>query len=179
VTRRLRALICIATAFVVLTAGECEIGDIGNILARPGTITVTNTGDTETAVVAILADDVKSYPTLASGSSASVKTNVGGAYQVRVVMTPENAQRYRDNLNSLKQLVQKQVDGTATTQEKTRLFSDLAGINAAIKALEQANAAGCSGNLALSPDEALTASATIAWVPQAGAGFWDTTCPSN
>jgi hypothetical protein len=178
VSRRTLRLFALAAAFVLLTAGECEIGDIGSLLDKPGTISVTNTG-TEVAVVAILAEDVKSYPTLASGSTASVDTNVGGPYDVRVVMTPENAQRYRENLDSLKQLVQKQVDGTASTQEKTRLFSDLAGINAAIRALEQANAAGCSGDITLSQEETVSVTAAVRWVPQSGAGFWDIICGSN
>ena len=169
---------CIAVAFVVLSAGECELSSLGDILDKPGNIVVTNAG-TEIAVVAIIADDVKSYPTLAGGATASAETNVGGQYQVRVVMTPENTQRYREDLVSLKQIVSKLVDGTLTTQEKTRLFSQLAGINAAIAALEQANAAGCSGVISLNQDNAETVNANVRWVPQSGAGFWDATCGSN
>lgn len=178
-SRPLVRVVALAMAFVLLSAGECDISDLGDFLARPGTITVLNTGDTETAVVAILADDVKSYRVLAPDSAVAVKTNVGGSYQVRVVMTPESTQIYRQNLASLKQLVQKQVDGTATTQEKIRLFSDLAGINAAIAALEQANAAGCSGTITLSADEPVSVKAAVRWVPQGVAGFWDANCPSE
>jgi hypothetical protein len=175
VTRRPRALLCIAIAFFTLSAGECELGDI---LPRPGRIVVTNTG-TEPAVVAIIAPDVKSYPTLAGGASASVSTNTGGQYEVRVVMTPENTQRYRAELLALRTAVEKLVDGSLTSEEKTRLFITLAGIKAAILALEQANAAGCSGRIELSQDTEGTVNATVQWVPQSGAGFWDTTCGSG
>lgn len=174
-TRRPRALLCIAVAFITLSAGECELG---GIVDEPGRIVVTNTG-TEPAVVAIIAPDVKSYPTLAGGGTASVSTNTGGEYQVRVVMTPENTQRYRADLSELKAVVQKLVDGSLTTEEKTRLFSRLAGINAAIAALEQANAAGCGGRIELEPDGPETVNATVQWVAQGGAGFWDTTCGST
>jgi hypothetical protein len=176
VSRRAVRLLALAAAFCILVAGDCEI-DL-ELLNKPGTIVVTNIG-TEVAVVAILADDVKSYPTLAGGASASVETNVGGAYRVRVVMTPENTQAYRQGLAELRGLVEKQISGSASPVEKTRLFLDLAGIKAAIQALEQANAAGCSGRIKTSVDEAASVIATVNWVPQGGAGFWDTTCGSN
>lgn len=176
--RRLRSLVCICLAFVLLSAGECDLSSLGKILDKPGRMVVTNTG-TELAVVAIIASDVKSYPTLAGGASASAETNVGGQYDVRVVMTPENTQRYRQDLLSLKQVVAKLVDGSLSTEEKTYLFSHLAGLNAAIAALEQANAAGCSGTITLNRDNAQTVNATVAWVRQTGSGFWDATCGSN
>ena len=178
-TKRLSGPVIALVVFAIVSGGECELSEIGDIPQEPGTIAVWNAGDTEVAVVAILADDVKSYPTLAPGSTAAVKTNVGGAYQVRVVMTPENVQAYRENLNALKQLVQKQIDGSATSAEKARLFTDLAGINAAIRALEQANAAGCSGTIKLKEDQAVSVTASVRWVAQGGAGFWDTNCPSE
>lgn len=174
-TLRPRALACIALLFVTLSAGECELGEI---LPRAGRIVVTNTG-TEPAVVAIIGPDVKSYPTLAGGGSASVTTNTGGPYEVRVVMTPENAQRYRTELLALRAAVEKLVDGSLTSVEKTNLFLNLAGIKAAIVALEQANAAGCSGRIELGQDAAETVNATVAWVAQSGAGFWDATCGST
>lgn len=133
---RLRALILNAVAFFGSSAAECDLRSLGEILDKPGQIVVTNAGD-QVAVVAIIADDVKSYPTLAGGATSSAETTVGGRYQVRAVMTPENAQRYRDDLLSLIQIVSKLVDGSLMTEEKTRLFSQLAGINAAIAALEQ------------------------------------------
>ena len=177
-TKRLRLVIFGVLAFVLLSAGDCDFSSLGGILDKPGRIVVTNTG-TEVAVVAIIADDVKSYPTLAGGATASAETNVGGAYQVRVVMTPENTARYRQDLVSLKQIVTKFVDGAATTEEKTQLFAKLAGINAAIAALEQSNAAGCSGRIELNQDNAEIVNATVTWVTQSGAGFWDSTCGSN
>jgi hypothetical protein len=176
--KRLRVVVGAVLAFVLLSAGECEFSSLGDILDKPGRIVVSNVG-TETAVVAIIANDVKSYPTLAGGATASVETNVGGAYQVRVVMTPENTQRYREDLVSLKQIVQQFVDGAASTDEKTRLFAKLAGINAAIAALEQTNAAGCSGNIEINQDNPEIVNATVTWVRQSGAGFWDTTCGST
>jgi hypothetical protein len=165
-------------AFALLTAGECSIGDLGDILDEPGTINVTNVGS-EIAVIAILTDDVKSYPTLAGGSSASVKTNVGGAYQVRVVMTPESTAAYRENLTSLRQLVEKQLARTATSAERVQLFIDLAGIKASIQALENQNAAGCSGRIKLEADTKTSVTATVSWMASSGAGFWDTTCGSS
>jgi hypothetical protein len=164
---------------VTLTAQECEMGDLGGVLNKPGSITVTNAGDTEIAVVAIVADDVRSYPTLASGQSATVETNVGGKYQVKVVMTPENAAAYRAELSSLRKLVENQLGGTSDTVEKTRLFLDLAGIKAAIQALENERGAGCSGRIQLSTEEAVSVSATVAWSATEGRRYWDVTCGSS
>lgn len=171
-------LMALAAAFALLAGGECNIGDLGNILDVPGTITVTNIG-TEPAVIAILADDVKSYPTLASGSSATVQTNVGGAYRLSVVMTPENAATYRANLLSLRQLVERAIAGSSDPVEKTRLFLDLSGIKIAIQSLSNANAAGCSGRIKLDADEQTEVVATVNWVTSTGTGFWDLTCGSN
>jgi hypothetical protein len=176
--RRMRTMVCATVAFALLSAGECDIGDVGGLLNERGTISVTNTG-TEAAVVAVLAAEVKSYPTLAAGASASVETNVGGQYEVRVVMTPENAQRYREDLFALRRSVEKLIDGSLTSQEKVELFTKLAGIKAAIQALEQSKVAGCNGRIELNQDEAETVTATVQWVPQGGAGFWDATCGSN
>ncbi|HWH24031.1 MAG TPA: hypothetical protein VNW68_03950, partial [Candidatus Limnocylindria bacterium] len=124
-------------------------------------------------------DDVKSYPTLAAGQLASIQTNVGGRYEVRVVMTPENTQRYRDNLATLRSLVEREIDGSASAAERIRLFLDLVGIKAAIRALESSNAAGCSGRIKLAADEDTDVIATVNWVATSGAGFWDATCGSN
>lgn len=168
-------MLFIGIAFVSLSAGECELGDLIN---QPGTIVVTNVG-TEPAVVAIIAADVKSYPTLAGGDSATVSTTTGGRYEVRVVMTPENAQRYREELAALRRRVEQLVDGSLSTAEKTQLFSQLAGIKAAINALEQANAAGCGGRIELNQASAEKVNATVRWVSQSGSGFWDATCGSN
>lgn len=164
---------------VALTAEECSMGDLGGLVNKPGTITVTNSGNAESAVIAIISDDVKSYPTLGPGQSASVETNVGGTYQVRVVMTPENAAAYRAELQSLRALVEKQIDGTANAADKTKLFIDLAGVKAAIRALESQNAAGCSGSIRLSTESKATVSATVSWSATSGGGFWDATCGSN
>jgi hypothetical protein len=79
----------------------------------------------------------------------------------------------------MRRSVEKLIDGSASTAEKTQLFINLAGIKAAITALEQANAAGCSGHITLNKDNAEFVSATVNWVPQSGAGFWDTTCGSS
>ena len=164
---------------MALTAEECDLGDLGGVVNRPGTIVVTNVSDGQVAVIAILADDVTSYPTLAAGGSASVETNVGGKYEVRVVMTPENTVTYRAELRSLRSLVEKQIDGTTNPVEKTQLFVDLAGIKAAIEELESQNAAGCSGSITLNTDSAERVSATVRWSPQSGGGFWDATCGSS
>lgn len=176
--KRLRTMTFGVLAFVLLSAGECEITGLGDILDKPGRIVVSNVG-TDVAVVAIIGPDVKSYPTLAGGATASAETNVGGQYEVRVVMTPENTQQYRDDLLALKRDVTKLVDGTLTAAEKTTLFSRLAGIKAAIAALEQANAAGCSGNIEINQDKTEIVNATVAFVRASGGGFWDATCGSN
>lgn len=175
---RLRRALALLAAFVILSGGECEIGSLGEILDRPGSIVVTNVG-IHPAVVAIIAPDVKSYPTLAGGATASVQTNVGGSYQVRVVMAPENAQRYHDDLLALRRSVEKLIDGSLSTAEKTGLFIKLAGIKAAIAALETSGAGGCSGRIELNQDNAQTVNATVGWVDQGASGFWDTSCGSN
>lgn len=177
-TKRLRLVVFGVLAFVLLSAGDCEISGLGDILDKPGQIVVTNTGP-DIAVVAIIASDVKSYPTLASGATASAETNVGGQYEVRVVMTPENTERYRADLIVLKRDIAKLIDGSLSTSEKLTLFARLAGINASIAALEQANAAGCSGVIKLNQDNKETVNATVAFERAAGGGFWDTTCGSN
>ena len=174
-TRRLRSMLFIGIAFVSLSAGECEFE---GILEKSGSIVVTNTG-TEAAVVAIIAADVKSYPTLAGGQRATVSTTTGGTYEVRVVMTPENAERYRADLAVLRGRVEHLIDGSMSPAEKTQLFVQLAGIKAAIAALEQANAAGCSGRIELNTESAETVNATVQWVSQSGSGFWDATCGST
>jgi hypothetical protein len=166
-------------AFVLLSAGDCDISGLGSLINKPGSIRVTNVGATETAVVAIIADDVKSYPTLAPGGAASVETNVGGAYQVIVVMTPENQAAYRQSLLDLRTGVEKLIGGAASSAEKTELFIKLAGIKASIQALENTNAASCSGNIEIKQDEAVSVSATVSWVAQGDSGFWDLTCRST
>ena len=166
-------------AFVLLSAGDCEISGLGDLINEPGKITVTNVGATESAVVAIIAPDVKSYPTVAPGGSASVETNVGGSYQVIVVMTPENRDAYRQSLLDLRASVERLINGSATSDEKVLLFTKLAGIKASIQALENTNAASCSGNIEIKQDEAVTVSATISWVAQGDSGFWDLTCGTS
>jgi hypothetical protein len=173
----IRALLAVMLV-VAFTAEECAM-DLEGIINQPGTITVANAGGAESAVIAILADDVRSYPTLGPGGSATVKTNVGGRYEVRVVMTPENATQYRAELQSLRRLVEKAVDGTADPAEKTKLFVDLAGIKAAIRALESGGGAGCTGQLQLSTEQTTQVSATVSWTPTSGGGFWDVTCGSS
>jgi hypothetical protein len=173
----MRPLILIAAAFVILSAGECEIGDLGQILHRPGEITVTNSGD-EPAVVSIVAPDVKSYPTLVAGATASAQTNVGGQYSVQVVMTPENAAAYRQDLATMRQRVEALISEEPDPTIKTELFVQLAGIKASILALEQGQGAGCSGTIELTRDNAATVNATVTWREQSGAGFWDMTCGS-
>lgn len=177
-TRPLRTLVFAAAAFVILSAGECDISSLGDILDEPGSIAVTNVGQ-EPAVVAISADDVKSYPTLAGGATASAETNVGGRYSVSVVMTPENTQRYRDELATMRRTVEQLIDGSISAADKTQLFIKLAGIKAAISALEVTNAASCSGVINLDRDNAAQVSATVRWETQGAGGFWDLSCGSN
>ena len=176
--RRLRALIAVAVAFVVLSAGDCEIGDLGLTLDKPGRIVVSNTG-TEPAVLAIVADDVKSYPTLASGSTTSVETNVSGQYRVIVAMSPESAVEYRAELMALRSTVEKLLAGSLDSAEKTRLFISLAGIKNAIARLEDPNGASCSGLIELKHQDPETVNATVAFVTQSGSGFWDLACGST
>lgn len=164
---------------VAITAEECDLGAGGGLVNKPGTIIVDNVSTDQTAVVAVIAQDVRSYPTLAAGQTAEVQTNVGGPYQVLVVMTPENTSAYRDELRSLRRLVEKQVDGATDPAEKTQLFIDLAGIKAAIQALEDGNAAGCSGRLTLSTDHEEVVAATVRWSTTSGGGFWSVTCGST
>jgi hypothetical protein len=179
VRRRAWPIVFGVFAFVLLSAGDCEIGDLGALLNKPGRIVVSNAG-TVPAVVTIVAPDVKSYPTLAGGASASVQTNVGGTYDVRVVMTPENASAYRAKLTELRGNVERLISGSLSPVEKTRLFLDLAGIKAAILAFENSgNAAGCSGQIKLGQDEQASVNATVTWVETSGGGFWDSTCSSN
>lgn len=176
--RRLRLILMLAAAFALLSAGECSIGDLGSLLDEPGQITVTNTGS-EPAVLAIVADDVKSYPTLAGGASASVQTNTGGRYEVRVLMTPEGALEYRAELLALRSSVQTLIGGSTDPAEKTRAYAALAGIKAAIQRLDSGSGASCSGNIQLEADEQARVSASVAWLAQSGSGFWDLSCGSS
>jgi hypothetical protein len=178
VSRRLKGLTLIAAAFVILSAGDCEIGDLGQILDKPGEIVVTNNGD-EAAVISITASDVKSYPTLAGGQTASASTNVGGGYQVNVVMTPANAQSYRQDLATMRSRVEALISEELNPSVKTELFLQLAGLKAAILAYEQGQGAGCSGTINLDRENAETVSATVEWREQSGSGFWEITCGSN
>jgi hypothetical protein len=155
---------------VVITVIACD--DLLDL--TPGRLTVTNTGSQNTAVIAVLLDDVKSYPTLGPGASASVGTYVGGTYQIRVVMTPEQAQVYRDDLLALRRLLEIQVDGTASAEEKVQAFVALAGVKASLAAMQASGAAGCSGRI----DPGGTVAASVAWVSRSGAGFWDVSCGS-
>jgi hypothetical protein len=171
--RRVAALLL---AFAVLSAGECSLGDLADLLARPGTITVTNASAAESAVLAITTDDARSYPTLGPGQSATVTTNVSGTYRVSVAMTPENMRAYQLELRALRGLVERQISGDASPVEKTQLFIKLAGIKAAILALEQGNGAGCSGQIKLTTDAAASVRVTVKWVTQGDSGFWDPAC---
>ena len=176
--RRLWPILFGTFAFVLLSAGDCEMSGLGDLINKPGSIVVTNTG-TEPAVVAIIADDVKSYPTLASGASATVATNVGGRYSVSVTMTPEQLLEYRSDLLALRRTVEKLVDGTATNEEKVYAFTSLAGIKAALAQLNSGQGASCGGNITLSQEKAVSVSVAVQWIPQSGAGFWDLTCGSS
>lgn len=165
-------------ALAVLTAGECNIGDLGDILDEPGQIIVTNAG-TEPAVIAIIADDVKSYPTLAGGANASVQTNVGGRYQVIVVMTPESAAVYKAELLELRRNVEKLINGSTDSAVRINAFISLAGIKASIQSFEVGNGASCGGNIKLDADNKRSVNAAVMWVRQSGSGFWDLTCGST
>ena len=171
--RRVVALVGLS-ATVALAAG-CG----GFLFTKPGRITVTNTSNTETAVIAVLGDDFKSYPTLGSGGSASITTEVGGAYEVVVIMSTVDAQVYRNTLQTLKQNVTKVVDGTASNDEKILFFTYLAGINAAISQSEAAGGASCTGRIKVSEGEAASVSAQVVWTSTLGSGFWSLTCGSN
>jgi hypothetical protein len=164
--------------FVLLSAGDCEFSSLGDILNQPGTIVVTNTG-TEPAVVAIIADDVKSYPTLVGGVSASAPTNIGGRYTVTVTMTAQQVIEYRADLLELRRTVERLLGGSASSDEKVYLFTKLAGIKAALSQLNSGVGASCSGNIKISQDNAASVSASVAWVRQSGSGFWEVSCSSN
>jgi hypothetical protein len=166
------------TAFLVLSAGECQPGDLGVEFDLPGTVVVTNVGR-ETAVVAITADDARSHPTLPGGGSASVSTNVGGRYEVRVLMTPENARRYHADLLALRKTVTDLVATAPTAAEKTRFFVALAGIKSQLLTMGAGGAAGCTGTIELGPDANAQVNATVAWVSEGDGGFWDATCGSG
>jgi hypothetical protein len=165
-------------AFALLSGGDCQIGDLGDILDEPGKIVVTN-GGLEPGVLSITAGDVKSYPTLNGGAAASVTTNVGGQYQVTVIMTPESAIEYRAELTELRSSVEKLISGSSSAAEKTRAYVALAGIKEAIQGFEQGSGASCSGRIKLDADDPATVNATVTWVTQSGSGFWDLTCGSN
>jgi hypothetical protein len=171
-------LLAAAAAFVVLSGAECDPGELGLIINQPGTIVVVNTG-TEPAVLAITADDVRSYPTLPGGGSASVVTSVGGRYAVRVVMTPESAQSYRTGLLALRKSVTDLIAGSSSAVERTRLFIDLAGIKSQLLELERSGSAGCDGAIRLDPGAAETVHASVQWTAQGEGGFWDATCGSS
>jgi hypothetical protein len=165
-------------AFVLLSAGDCEFSSLGDILNKPGTIVVTNTG-TEPAIVAIVADDVKSYPTLAGGASASAPTNVGGRYTISVTMTAQQVIEYRSELQALRRTVETLVDGSISSQDKVYLFTKLAGIKAALAQLNSGTGASCSGNITINQEKEVSVNASVTWITQSGSGFWDVTCGST
>jgi hypothetical protein len=163
-----------AIALIAGLAAACE----GLSFYEPGTITVRNLSNSEVAVLAVLADDVKSYPTVPAGGNALVTTSVGGRYSVTVVMSGIDAQTYRSNLQTLKSNAQKVVDGTASNDEKVLFFTYLAGIN---QAIVQANSGGasCSGKINLSETDSSSVSAQVSWIPTLGGGYWSLACTSN
>jgi hypothetical protein len=171
-------LLAASVAFIVLSGAECDPGELGIVINQPGTIVVAN-GGSEAAVLAVTTDDARSYPTLPGGGSASVVTNVGGGYRVRVLMTPENAKTYRADLLALRKSVTDMIAGSASAADRTRLFVELAGIKSQLLELEQGGSAGCDGAIRLSPDSVSTVHATVQWVAEGEAGFWDATCASN
>jgi hypothetical protein len=165
-----------------LTAEDCSVGDLDGLINRPGKITVTNTG-TEPAVVALLAPDAKSYPTIPGGGSSGITTNVGGRYELRVVMSGEALIEYRARLTQLRREVEQQIGGTPSTAQKIKLFTDLAAIKAALIQLSEGSggsAAGCTGSIKLKTESDESVQASVQWVPaSSGGGFWDITCGSN
>jgi hypothetical protein len=170
-----RLIAVIGLALVVALAGACE----GLLFNKSGTITVRNLSSTETAVLAIIADDVKSYPTLGPNHNAVATTALGGTYQVIVVMSTIDAQNYRNNLQTLKQNVQKVVDGTASNDEKVLFFTYLAQINNAIAQAQNAGGASCSGKIKLNENSAASVSVSVNWVTTLGSGSWQLGCGSN
>jgi hypothetical protein len=167
--------VTLGLAAVVALVSACE----GFAFNTPGTITVRNLSQTETVVLAVLADDVKSYPTLAPGANALITTEIGGTYTVTVVMSAVDVQDYQTNLRTLKSNVQKVVDGTASNDEKVLFFTYLAGINAAIAQSHATGGASCSGKINLSEDESSSVAAQVFWQPTLGSGFWSLACSSN
>lgn len=172
---RSRLVGALGLALVVGLAGACE----GFLFNKSGAITVSNLSSTETAVLAIIADDVKSYPTLGPGATAVVTTAVGGDYQVVVVMSAVDAQTYRNNLQTLKQNVSKVIDGTASTDEKVLYFTYLAQINSAIAQASTTGGAGCSGSIELNDESAEGVLVTVNWIPTLGSGSWQVSCGST
>lgn len=169
------SIVVVGLAATLALVAACE----GFSFNEPGQITVRNISNTETAVLAIIADDVKSYPTLVAGANANVFTTVGGNYTVIVVMSAVDAQDYRNNLKTLKANVTKVVDGTASNDEKVLFFTYLAQINAAINQTHTSGGASCSGKITLNEDKAANVSAQVAWVVTLGSGFWSLACSSN
>jgi len=149
------------------------------LLNQAGAITVRNLSNTETAVLAVRGDDFKSYPTLGPNHNAVISTEVGGAYQVLVVMSAIDAQTYRNNLQLLKQNVTTVVDGTASNDEKVLFFSYLAQINSALAQTYDSGGASCTGQIELNEDTSASVSVTINWTSTLGSGFWSLTCGSN
>ena len=171
----IRPLVVLGLALVVALVSACE----GFTFNESGTITVRNLSGSETAVIAVLADDVKSYPTLGPNHNAVVTTAVGGQYQVFVVMSAIDAQNYRNNLQTLKANVQKIVDGTASNDEKVLFFSYLAQINNAIAQAQGPGGASCTGTVKLNEKTAASVSVSVNWLSTLGSGSWQLGCGSN
>ncbi|HUP83051.1 MAG TPA: hypothetical protein VM284_02560 [Candidatus Limnocylindria bacterium] len=174
-SRRSPLLAAIGLTMVIGLVSACE----GFAFNTPGKLTVTNTSASETAIVAIQGDDIKSYPTLGPGASATVATSTGGTYTVTVIMSTVDATSYRNNLQTLRSNVEKVIDGTASSDEKIVFFTHLAGVKVAIQQAQGAGGASCSGSIKLSEGEAASVAAVVTWQSSLGSGFWSMTCGSN
>jgi hypothetical protein len=139
---------------------------------------VRNLSDSETAVIAILGTDFKSYPTLGPSRNANVTTEIGGNYTVTVVMSTIDAQTYRSNLQTLKKNVQQIVDGSASNDERLKYFAYLAGINSAISQAQAAGGASCSGKITLDESKPTNVSVSVSWISNLGSGYWQLSCDS-
>lgn len=144
----------------------------------PGKLTVTNNSTTETVVLTVSMADGQSSMNLAPGGSASVKTVVGGTYEVGVTLTGADQAAYVGKLQALRDTAEFLLGDNPTSDEVSGYMVQVQEIRNLIEAAKQNGVASCQGNMDLSLTEPVSTTASVSTSSIGGVTTYSMTCGS-
>ncbi len=144
----------------------------------PGKITVTNNSSTDTVVLTVSLADGQSSMNLAPGASASVRTVVGGVYEVGVTLAGADQEAYVSKLQALRDTAEFLLGEDPTPDQVSAFMDQATEIHNLIEAARQNGVASCQGNLALSLTEPVSVSASVSTSSIGGVTTYSMSCGS-